>query len=126
MLDYMYTYMYIYTYMQATIYIRPEDEEAWKNVPNKSQWVHEGLNRGLVTIPAKNTPITTQHIRINNTPINKNEFHKIATDLESSSVRPVIGKPCCYKRAPCVHWERDELVEKWRNKLTGEEREYEI
>lgn len=116
----MYTYMYIYTYMQATIYIRPEDEEAWKNVPNKSQWVHEGLNRGLVTIPAKNTPVATQHIRIDSTPVGENAFHKLATDKVSSSIRPDTVPACCTAKKRCKHWEFNSDTGEWVNYINGE------
>lgn len=34
--------------MRVNIYIRKEDEEAWANIPDKPQWIHDGLNKELL------------------------------------------------------------------------------
>lgn len=39
--------------IQKTVYFREEDIEAWENVQNKAQWLHDALTTGIVTIPAK-------------------------------------------------------------------------
>lgn len=39
--------------IQKTVYIREEDLEAWENVPNKAAFLHDALNIGMTTIPAK-------------------------------------------------------------------------
>jgi hypothetical protein len=94
--------------MQATIYIRPEDEEAWKNIPNKSQWVHEGLSTGFVTVPAKNTPVATQH-----------------TPIPAGEPNSHLPLACCTLKDPCKHWFYNSNRQVWKNKISGEEREVE-
>lgn len=42
---------------RANVYIRNEDWEAWQNIEDKPGWLHDGLTKGIVTIPPKSVPL---------------------------------------------------------------------
>lgn len=38
---------------RVNIYIRNDDWEAWENISDKPQWIHEGLTTGMVVLPPR-------------------------------------------------------------------------
>ena len=71
--------------MRVNIWIRKEDEEAWNNVADKPQWIHEGLATGLVTIPPK--------IKTKDTPIEPSDLFVGLGSLESNGLCKIHGIP---------------------------------
>lgn len=99
--------------MQATVYIRPQDEDKWKLLKNKSEFISNALNGVSFEITSKaGSDFTIKQAQPSG------EFVLRPPD-------PDTGYPCCTKKTPCKHWQFDSDKGKWVNILTGEEREAE-
>lgn len=112
--------------IQKTIYIRPEDIEAWERVPNKAAFIHEALKTNTVTtVQAVQEPIVTNSYPDIDKPV-KPPQKSLKTATESFTPQapdPELGYPCCQQAKPCKHWGWNELKLEWVNQLTGKTRE---
>lgn len=92
--------------MQATIYIRKENEEFWNSLKDKSGWVNKTLEQRKST----KTPLEDSR------PVVPAPRTKLQPD-------PITGYPCCSSAKPCKHWEYNGLNSTWTNTITGEIKE---
>lgn len=111
--------------MQATIYIRKENEDKWNDIADKSNWVNTLLDNSgstkeygavretpagkMTTVPSEALPEIPGVVR--------------GSDFVPKPPDPETGYPCCQKRSPCKHWTWDGNIEAWINSPTGKTRE---
>lgn len=115
--------------MNSTIYIRPEDEDKWRLLENKSLFVHQVLNdlKDLATVGEHHLNIYAKENDLE--PINN--VAKIfnipgvtrGSEFVPKPPDPVFGYPCCKAKKPCKHWQWNDLDGAWINSITGEARE---
>lgn len=100
--------MYTYTYMNITTYIRKEDEHLWRLIVNKSQWMHEQLNRlapdpgmqrnARMATPAERVAGLGESVELPSTPITRPPIPDIpglttANKIKSNGTCKVHGLP---------------------------------
>lgn len=97
---------------QMTVYIRNEDLDKWKALPNKAMAISNMLNSTHVGRPPKVeiNPLTIPGV------MKGSEFIPKPPDPET-------GYPCCLKQVPCKHWVYNGTEGYWKNILTGKTRE---
>jgi len=105
------------TYMpQVHTYIRNEDMELWKSLPNKSEFIHNALN-GFDLRKDYTEKLTA---KIDKSPILN--IPNLITADKLESIEPTLA-PCCKKASPCRQWKYNELNQTYVNTLTGEVKE---
>lgn len=94
---------------QVHTYIRNEDIESWKALPNKSEFIHNALRGavGAVETSVKQSIPTIQ----------------TADTFVPKPPDPETGYPCCTEAKPCRHWLWNGDQQAYINELTGEVRE---
>lgn len=129
-------YTYTYMYMNITTYIRKEDEHLWSLIENKSQWIHEQLNK------LAPTPVPSRRLKVPTEPVYKEVAEKITpvttptpvpklkvmtnNDLQAllgGKATPIKDEPRHVCRDNCKHWVFDISLGKYVNSLTGETRD---
>lgn len=136
----MYTYMYTYKYMNITTYIRKEDEDKWKSIPNKAEWLHNALAGVTVnTYSLKNISAEDKaedSIALSSDPDRR--YQPIVEEapklkvldndalkalLGGSGKQPITSEPTHVCKDNCKHWVWDSNSGKYINSLTGETRD---
>lgn len=102
--------------MRANIWIRKEDEEKWNQIDNKSEFIHQALNREVIE-----DKIAFDMWK--KFPMGEEEKKRIEDNFVPRPPDPDTGYPCCEKKRPCKHWHFNGDKGKWINELTGKERE---
>jgi hypothetical protein len=115
--------------VQTTIYIRKENEDKWKELgKDRSKFVNEAL-AGNVELVESMQILEVQKV-LNEAPVP--QAGRYVLDSEGTvhgptkeafvpkAPDPVMGYPCCMKKAPCKHWKWDGVTESYINELTGE------
>jgi hypothetical protein len=86
------------------VYIRTENLEKWKSIPNKSEWINTLLS---------NSDDTSRYGSARQTPVGP------VVEVLSETVPP-LQRACCLLKKPCIHWQYDDVMQTWTNVLTGE------
>lgn len=96
---------------QRSVYIREEDEEIWKALPNKAEFIHNAIidKEGTSSTPSlKDT---------------KSQVKPSAPQPSwSPQIEPLLALACCLQKKPCVHWVWDGNESQYTNSRTGEVR----
>ena len=112
--------------MNITTYIRKEDEHLWNLIENKSQWIHEQLNKLTPTpahTPAK--PQTKKNLYLNRPLLkipleNKDTLIYTYKGIRSLSEQAIKDEPRHTCKDNCKHWVWDTNRGGRTNTLTGE------
>lgn len=108
---------------QVHTYIRNEDMDKWKALPNKSEFIHDALG-ALQDIPMAYDPVKKEVL---GKPV-KDILTTIpgvvkGSDFVPKPPDPETGYPCCTRAKPCKHWVWDDTDTVWRNTLTDKTKE---
>ena len=104
---------------RVNVYIRDSDMDAWKTIPNKSEWLHQalsGVQSSGVTPVAAGQP---EEVGSSPTP----QLVEKAERFIPQPPNPDTGYDCCLKKAPCKHWSWNGDIQLWVNSITGKTRE---
>lgn len=107
--------------MRVNIFIRKENEEAWKAIPNKSEWVNT-----LLADTNEHKQEVADYI-VASTPQTEYSLEQFLQDYSDPTQKkpphPTYGYPCCHNPTPCKHWQWSTDHAQWVNTLTGKARE---
>lgn len=123
--------------MNITTYIRKEDEHKWKSIENKSQWMHEMLNKGYKVItnnpdgsgkvetayPPEPTYEKVPALVADRAPKIKVLDNDALKALLGGKATPIKDEPRHICKDNCKHWIWDTNSGKYNNSLTGEVRD---
>lgn len=104
---------------QRSVYIREEDEQKWKELPNKAEFIHNALNGVEVITKFERGKEPVHSVDGGENYLPKEEFVPKPHD-------PLLGYPCCQKSKPCKHWHFDGETSTWTNELTGATKEVSV
>lgn len=95
--------------MQYTLYIRKENDEAFKDEENKSELVNQLL---------------AKHYE-NGTPVHLTTISVLPPEKKNSDTNAPgpNGYPCCSSQKRCKHWQWNADSGAWKNEITGKLRE---
>jgi len=114
--------------MQATIYIRKENEDRWDGITDKSAWVNAYLAKSPPNsiVEKENLERTKESTGILGVAphVSTTKRYPDLTPIEEiDELDNLIGKHCCGASKPCKHWSWDGVGGVWVNELTGKTRE---
>lgn len=103
--------------MRANVFIRQENEDAWRALDNKSEWINERLGGTFSGDPIK--PESNLNFK------KEEKISVSATQkFNPKAPDPELGYDCCQRSSPCKHWVWDDAMgEGYVNTLTGNRKE---
>lgn len=121
--------------MRANIFIRQENENKWKAIANKSEWINAILKNaddtsawGKTVETPVGPAVTVLTDSLPEKPINEEKalqqfFLDYSDPSQKKPPHPIFGYPCCHNPTPCKHWTWSTEHAQWVNTLTGAWRE---
>jgi len=107
----------------VSVFIRRDDLDKWKSLPNKSQAIHDMLAHTIVHYDEVGTVGDVEGVVVDDIKKATGLVMQSTPSFIPSPPDPELGYPCCQKNKPCKHWKFDDLNGQWVNELTGKVRE---
>lgn len=114
--------------MRVNIYIRKEDEDKWKALPNKAEWLSYHLNNPVeYTYRLQATKDNESYVSLaiptqKNTGLPKGNEGFVEAGVNKEKLN-VLVPGCCKQVKPCKHWQWNGLEQAYINTITGERKE---